>query len=85
MNGEWVWKRQAQRGGRESLSFVVKDNQKIKIARSSNTNLFFVIRTMEEITKRSGKNIEMDCFPRVIGRVGGASPLPYNARTCKTT
>lgn len=55
----------------KSSSSIVKGNTDIKIARHGNTNLFFVVRDVEGITKRNGKRIDMNCPLRVnIGGVG---------------
>lgn len=47
------------------MKFIVKGNIKIEIVRCVNIKLFFVVRNMEEVIKRSGKRIEMNCFLRV--------------------
>lgn len=55
----------------KSSSSIVKGNTDINIGKHSNTNLFFIVRDMEGITKRSGRRIEMNCPLRVnIGVVG---------------
>ena len=65
------------------MKSIVKGNTKIEIARCVNIKPFFVVRNMEEVTKRSGKRIEMNCPLRVSKLEGRWNAAVFPTRLVK--